>query len=77
MDFNDEGEEVCITNTEILRILEGPYEVTFKYNGKVFGTQTVKKGEKAEVPSLSPEASGSWNFNFDTPINRDTVIEWK
>ena len=75
--INDEGKDLSITNPEIIRILEGPYNVTFMYNGSVFGTQTVKKGEKAEEPSLSPAETGSWSFDFNTPIEKDTTIEWK
>ena len=75
--INDEGKELSITNPEITRILEGPYYVTFMYNGEVFGTQTVKKGEKAEEPSLSPSASGKWDYDFSKPVERDITIEWK
>ena len=75
--FNDEGSTVSITNPEIIRILEGPYYVTFTYKGQVFGTQTVKKGEKAVVPSLSPSGSGKWQFDFDTEIECDTTVEWR
>lgn len=77
IDINDEGKDLSITNPEIKRILEGPYYVTFTYNGKEFGTQTVEKGEKAQVPTLSPASSGGWDFDFNTPIERDTTIEWK
>ncbi len=75
--INDEGKDLSITNPEITRILEGPYEVTFTYNGKVFGTQTVKKGEKAEEPKLSPAPSGKWQYDFSKPVERDITIEWK
>ena len=51
--------------------------VTFMYNGSVFGTQNVKKGDKASAPALIPEAGGSWNWNFSDPVEKDTVIEWK
>jgi hypothetical protein len=66
-----------ITSEEITKILEGPYTVTFMYNGIEFGTQTVAKGEQAQVPALSPAPTGSWDFIFTTPITRDTIIEWK
>ena len=49
----------------------------FEYNGKVFGTQTVIKGEKVIKPKLKPAASGSWNWDFNKEITEDTVIEWK
>lgn len=55
----------------------GPYTVTFMYNGSVFGTQTVKKGELASEPRLMPSPSGSWDFDFNTKINSDTTIEWR
>ncbi|MBO4863736.1 MAG: FecR domain-containing protein [Eubacterium sp.] len=77
MGNNDEGREVSITNPEIEIILEGPYTVTFYYNNSIFGTQTVKKGKKAVVPNLQPAESGSWQFDFDTPIEKNTDIEWK
>lgn len=50
--------------------------VTFMYNGNVFGTQQVKKGDCATEPVLMPTESGSWNFDFSTPIMEDIVIEW-
>lgn len=55
----------------------GVYTVTFMYNGTVFGTQMVKKGECATVPSLMPASNGDWDFDFSTPITKDTVIYWK
>ncbi len=55
----------------------GPFTVTFMYNGKVFGTQIVEKGAVAQIPSLMPENSGNWDFDFTTPITEDTVVEWR
>lgn len=52
------------------------YTVTFRYNGTTFATQTVQRNRTAEVPMLQPTASGSWNFDFTTPITQDTVIDW-
>ena len=75
--IDNEGKTLSITSPEITRILEGPYYVTFMYNGVEFGTQTVEKGDKATVPSLSPAATGGWEFDFNTAIERDTTIEWK
>ena len=75
--INNDGRDLSITNPEIKIILEGPYTVTFMYKGSVFGTQTVKKGEKATVPTLQPAASGSWKFDFNEPITRNTTIEWE
>lgn len=53
------------------------YTVTYKYQGSVFATQSVKKGDKATAPTLAPAAEGAWDFNFDTKITADTTIEWK
>lgn len=53
------------------------YTVTFKYQGSVFASQSVQKGKKASAPVLSPEATGTWDFDFNTKINADTTIEWK
>lgn len=52
------------------------YTVTFRYNGTTFAAQTVQRNRTAEVPKLQPTASGSWNFDFTTPIIQDTVIDW-
>ncbi|MDE6663399.1 MAG: hypothetical protein K2K46_08660 [Lachnospiraceae bacterium] len=53
------------------------YTVTYKYQGSVFATQSVKKGDKTTAPTLAPAAEGAWDFNFDTKITADTTIEWK
>ena len=74
--IDNDGKDLSITSPEITRILEGPYNVTFTYNGNVFGTQTVDKGDIAQVPTLSPSLTGGWDFNFSEPIERDTTIEW-
>ena len=72
-----ENKDLSITSPEIVRLLEGPYIVTFTYNKIVFGTQEVKKGELAQVPSLSPSPTGGWDFDFTKPITRDVTIECK
>lgn len=53
------------------------YTVTFLYQGTVFGTQSVRNGDKAVAPYLSPTASGTWDFDFTTAIHSDTAIEWR
>lgn len=53
------------------------YTVTYKYQGSVFASQSVKKGDKATAPTLAPATEGAWDFNFDTKITADTTIEWK
>ncbi len=72
-----EGRDLAVTKEEIDKYLNSVATVTFMYNGKVFGTQTVKKGDKAIEPSLAPAASGSWQFDFSKPIEENTTIEWK
>ncbi len=66
-----------MSDEEIVRSFKGPFTVTFMYNGNVFGTQTVNKGDCAQVPSLMPAPSGGWDFDFATSIEEDTIIEWK
>lgn len=56
---------------------KGSCVVTFVYRGTVFGTQTVDYGECAQVPSLMPSDTGSWDFDFGTPITENIDIEWK
>ena len=53
------------------------YTVTFKYQGKVFATQTVKRGETVSAPVLVPADSGAWDFDFGTKINANTTVSWK
>ena len=53
------------------------YTVTFMYDGKVFGTQQVEKGKKAQKPVLLPAKKGAWEFDFDTPITSDVTIVFK
>lgn len=55
----------------------GSFMVVFMYNDSVFGTQVVEKGGLASEPSLMPAPSGSWDFDFSTEINSDTIIHWK
>lgn len=52
------------------------YTVTFTYGGVTFATQTVTENGTAQEPELCPTASGSWNFDFTTPIAQNTTIEW-
>ena len=40
------------------------YTVTFQYNGSTFGTQRVKKGEKATEPKLCPTENGAWDYDL-------------
>lgn len=56
-----------------------PYEctVTFKYDGKVFGTQKVTEGQCVQKPALLPDADGDWDYNFDEPIVTNTAIEFR
>ncbi len=52
------------------------FTVTFKYQGEVFGIQTVEEGQTAAEPILRPAPTGRWNFDFNTVITADTVIEY-
>lgn len=81
MQMIENGLDIGITTEELNQYINqepaGPFTVTFMYNGKVFGTQTVKKGETVSKPKLSPSQSGSWDFDFSTKITADTTIEWR
>lgn len=65
------------TTTEEETTEASSFTVTFMYNGAVFGTQEVVSGETVATPALAPSASGSWDFDFSTPITEDTTIHWK
>ena len=81
MSIVENGTDIGITYDELNELLQdvstGPFTVTFMYNGAVFGTQTVEKGQCATIPSLMPAPSGSWDFDFTTEIHMDTTIEWR
>lgn len=81
MSIVENGTDIGITYDELNELLQdvstGPFTVTFMYNGAVFGTQTVEKGQCATIPSLMPAPSGSWDFDFTTEIHTDTTIEWR
>ncbi len=74
----DDGIDVGAEKEELEQYLDpGPFTVTFTYNGTVFGTQEVERGKTAVEPTLLPATSGSWNFDFTTPITKDTEIQWQ
>ena len=50
--INEEGKELSITNPEIIRILEGPYNVTFTYNGKSLEHRQLRRARKLLSRSL-------------------------
>ncbi|MBE5924639.1 MAG: hypothetical protein E7271_09270 [Lachnospiraceae bacterium] len=75
--INKDDRDVSGDDKEIEKILYGPFEVTFSHNGTVFGTQTVEKGSCAQMPSLQPSESGSWDYDFSQPVYGDLTIEWK
>lgn len=80
-DILDSGDTLNITQEELDRLVEElnagvTYNVYFYANGKLFGTQQVKAGQTAQVPGLSPTASGAWNLDFNRPINGTTEVYW-
>ncbi len=52
------------------------YTVTFQYNGSTFGTQRVKKGDRATEPKLCPTENGAWDYDFSTKVNRNLTVRW-
>ncbi len=78
IEISENGTELSLTTDELKTYLDnGPYTVTFIYNGTVFGTQEVDKDACAQMPTLMPSATGSWDFDFSTPITEDIEIQWK
>lgn len=66
-----------IENTEEAVVPEkAVYTVTFMYDGKIFGTQSVVEGELVTEPTLKPSPTGKWNYDFTKPITEDTIIEF-
>lgn len=55
---------------------QAEYTVSFYYNGSVFGTQKVRAGETASIPTLMPEASGKWDYDFTQPVMSDVTVNW-
>jgi len=53
------------------------YTVTFVYNGRVFGTQSVEEGKTVARPKLAPSKTGNWDFDFSTEITKNVTISWK
>lgn len=68
---DDSGDKIPKPPKEVI------YTVTFEYQGTVFATQSVKKGNKATAPMLAPASTGEWDFDFNTKINANTTIKWK
>lgn len=73
----DEGEKETVTKEDTDKDNSNTHTVTFMYEGELFGTQKVKDGECAMLPTLAPVKTGDWDFDFTKPITEDTVIEWK
>ncbi|MBR4515327.1 MAG: FecR domain-containing protein [Lachnospiraceae bacterium] len=76
-DANDKGRDVAMAEEEFEEHMKDTALVTFAYNGNVFATQTVKKGEKVQEPVLMPAPSGSWDYDFSKPVTEDITINWR
>lgn len=83
----DEGKDLGITKDEIDDIIEsrkGSLLVSFVFeykNGDTvvdtpFATKRVASGETVDQPILRPTPNGRWDFDFSTPITKNTVIHW-
>lgn len=77
----ESGRDIGISADELKNYMKsekpGPFTVTFMYNGNVFGTQVVNKGDKAARPTLSPAQSGNWDYDFNEEVTGDITIEWR
>lgn len=51
--------------------------VTFWYGEEEFASQQVERGSRAARPRLQPARTGSWDWDFDTPVTEDTEIFWQ
>lgn len=78
--IEEKGKDGFAPETEdtVRTLLEEPsvYTVTFKYNGNIFATQMVNRGEYAVEPMLQPSPSGVWEFDFSKQVFEDTEINW-
>ena len=54
-----------------------PHNVTFMYNNKVFGMQTVDHEGYLSRPELIPTPAGDWDVDFGIPVTSDTVVYWE
>ncbi len=76
----EKGKILSVSAAELQEIIAhngGLLLVKFTVGGDVFGTQTVAYGEHAHAPKLMPAPEGDWDFDFSTPITKDTAIVWK
>lgn len=89
-DMIESGKELEVDEEEIDKNLETETEepeepdtdakeftVTFKDGSTVFGTQIVKDGQCATVPTLKPMSPGEWDWDFSKKITEDVTIKWK
>lgn len=51
--------------------------VQFIYDGEVFVTKTVDKGDLVNEPVIYPAVEGEWQWDFSEPVMDDISIEWK
>lgn len=71
------GVVLSISAEELERLIdEKMCEVTFVYEGKVFGTQKVEPGTVIREPKLSPAQTGTWDFDFSKKVVENTTISW-
>ena len=75
----EKGKILSISSSQLQEIIAhngGMLIVKFTVGENVFGTQTVAYGEHAHAPKLQPAPEGDWDYDFSTPITKDTVIPW-
>lgn len=78
---NKKGNKIEVPKKEAVELetvsKEESYKVTFMHNNEVFAIQEVKTGEKVVKPKLQPEETGSWDYDFNLPVNEEIVINWR
>lgn len=62
---------------DIIKLKNSRFTVRFMVDDSVFGTQSVPFDKTATEPLLRPKASGSWDFDFNTHIRKNTDVMWK
>ena len=82
----EQGEEETDIPKEVLETIKELIEqrdavsevhtVTFVYQGMTFATQQVQDGQCATKPTLLPDLSGRWDYDFTNPVTEDIQIEW-
>jgi len=80
-DFDFNNTPITKDTTVNAKWIPKQYTVSFKTDGSPVQSQTVEYNQKATEPSYDPTRTGydfgGWDFNFSTPITKDTTVNAK